>query len=63
MIVAGAGTGGTLTGLARKMKERVSNITVSSFSYEDSIFLSLILRLNKAFSNVIFHLHETKIAA
>ena len=33
MIVAGAGTGGTLTGLARKMKEKVSNITVSSFDY------------------------------
>ncbi|XP_065055705.1 cystathionine beta-synthase-like protein [Rhopilema esculentum] len=28
MIVAGAGTGGTLTGLARKLKEKVPNITV-----------------------------------
>jgi len=28
MIVAGAGTGGTLTGLARKMKEKISTITV-----------------------------------
>lgn len=28
MIVAGAGTGGTLTGLARKMKEKVPNVMV-----------------------------------
>lgn len=29
MVVAGAGTGGTLTGLARKLKERIPNVTVS----------------------------------
>lgn len=29
MIVAGAGTGGTLTGLARKMKEKVPNVMVN----------------------------------
>lgn len=31
MLVAGAGTGGTITGIARKLKERCPNIKVSSF--------------------------------
>ncbi len=31
MIVAGAGTGGTLTGLARKIKEKVPNVQVLVF--------------------------------
>ena len=29
MLVAGAGTGGTITGIARKLKERCPNIKVS----------------------------------
>ena len=36
MIVAGAGTGGTLTGLARKMKEKIPNVTVSFFLFRIS---------------------------
>lgn len=30
MLVAGAGTGGTLTGVARKLKERCPNVKVST---------------------------------
>lgn len=29
MLVAGAGTGGTITGIARKLKEKCPNIKVS----------------------------------
>ena len=29
MIVAGAGTGGTISGIARKLKEKLPEITVS----------------------------------
>ena len=29
MLVAGAGTGGTITGVARKLKERCPNVKVS----------------------------------
>ena len=30
MLVAGAGTGGTVAGLGRKLKEKIPNITVST---------------------------------
>lgn len=32
MLVAGAGTGGTITGIARKLKEKCPNIKVNAYS-------------------------------
>lgn len=34
MLVAGAGTGGTITGIARKLKERCPNIKVSPVTFD-----------------------------
>lgn len=36
MLVAGAGTGGTITGVARKLKERCPNIKVGRVCAEAS---------------------------
>lgn len=38
MLVAGAGTGGTITGIARKLKERCPNIKVSCLCPEVIVF-------------------------
>lgn len=35
MLVAGAGTGGTITGIARKLKEKCPNIKVNHQSVEN----------------------------
>ena len=48
MIVCGTGTGGTLTGLSRKMKERnpkciVSNLKCLPFNCLNCLFLSKIM--------------------
>ncbi|KAJ0005546.1 hypothetical protein NQD34_015440, partial [Periophthalmus magnuspinnatus] len=39
MVVAGAGTGGTLTGVARKLKERCPNIKVVAVDPEGSVLI------------------------
>ena len=38
MLVAGAGTGGTITGIARKLKERCPNIKVSLITLTISVW-------------------------
>ena len=37
MIVMGAGTGGTITGVARKIKEKCPNVKVSGCDHEHKI--------------------------
>ena len=36
MVVIGAGTGGTVTGIGRKMKEKMPNVKVESISHSKS---------------------------
>lgn len=45
MLVAGAGTGGTITGIARKLKEKCPNVKVSLRPVATvSCLLSLLLK-------------------
>ena len=44
MIVLGAGTGGSITGLARKLKEKVPNVKVKRIQVKSLFALSLYKR-------------------
>lgn len=56
MLVAGAGTGGTITGIARKLKEKCPNVKVSlapSGNHFPFAACSTKIALTAAFSNFI----------
>ena len=56
MLVAGAGTGGTISGLGRKIKEKCPNCKVSlKREYGDSFNISIIVNL------IVFEIIATKV--